>query len=195
MLNFRSSGFSRLFFATCGLVVAAGCAEDHDDDFRQQEPLPPAVRSTLQLNWTIDGTRDPALCERISAVSFNALISNQGFLVTELLAPCPDFQTQVSLWVDGFVVRAALVDASKRLATGRIVQDQVRLVADQVTVLTIDFPSSATMPLSEDAGTGTDAGTDAGAEPDAAANAPGAADAGAPDAGDAGLDAAIPPGS
>ncbi len=177
----------------CGLLATTACAEDHDD-FRQPEPSPPRVRTTLQLNWTIDGTRDPALCESLSAIAFDALISSRGFFVTEILAPCQDFETQLSLWVDGFVVRAALVDVYERPATGRIVQDRVTLVADEVTVLTIDFPSMATMPLPGDAGAGPDAGAaDAGASP---GEGPGAADAGAPDAGsDAGLDAGVPPGS
>jgi hypothetical protein len=191
MLNPRAPGFSGLFFIICGLAATTACGED-PDDYRPQPgpPAPPTVRATLQINWTIDGTRDPALCERISAVAFDSVISSRGFFVTEILAPCPDFETRVSLWVDRFVVRAALVDATERPATGRIVEDVVTLVPDQITVLTMDFPSSATMLLADGG-----VGTDAGAEPDAA-GLPGATDAGVPDAGsDAGLDAGVPPGS
>jgi hypothetical protein len=95
---------------------------------------------TLELYWTIDGVADPAACDALGAIEFEALFSD-GFAVSGLHAPCGDFADTATLYVDDYVVRTRLVSDTNFSATRRIVLDQVRILEDQVTTLSIDFPS------------------------------------------------------
>jgi hypothetical protein len=159
-------------YALCCTLAITACGEDDPVD-APQEPGPPPPAATLAINWSIDGTRDPALCEAVGANSFEATISAHGFFVTQIDVPCTDFQTRLNLWLDTFVVQSTLVNAQFVSATRRIVRDLVNLSATEATVLSVDFPSMQTMLAQPDAGAGTDpASTDNTADDTADAAVP-----------------------
>jgi hypothetical protein len=170
-------------YALCCTLAITACGEDHDFDAPSgRDPGPPAPAATLAINWTIDGARDPALCDAVGATSFDAIISSHGFLVTQIDVPCADFETRLNLWVDNFIIQSTLVNAQFVSATRRSVRDLVTLSATGVTVLSVDLPSMQSMLEGPDAGA-MPVPDDPEALPDPASGA----DAGVP------LDAAVPP--
>ncbi len=168
--------------AVCCLIFSSGCS----DDKRRygQGPIGPSLSGQLELRWSIEGSTDVAACEAIDAVDFETVVSD-GFAFSELEADCAEFSAPMTLYIGDYVARSRLVDAADRTVTRRVVLDRIRILEDQVTVLTIDFPSEYVAVPAEDE---ADAGLPPVDEPDAEAPP-------ANEEVDAGGDAAIPPSS
>jgi hypothetical protein len=179
---------SRYTLLTACLVCALASACDEDrDQWREPEPpsLPPPV-GTLVFDWSIEGRQDADACVEVEAVSFDAVIVDEGFAIGRFSFPCEFFEGRVNLYEDDFVARSALLDELGRSALGRIFEDTFAIGEGLETRLILDFPSQPVPMASQpDAGTppsGTpDAGT--GESPDPG-TPPGndTADAGASDA-------------
>jgi hypothetical protein len=148
--------------AASGLLLCAGCS-DQDRYYGSPGPVGPQALGTLALSWTIDGSADPALCEAVGATDFEAVVSD-GFGRLEMEAPCSDFSGIMTVYVGDYVARTRIVDATDYTVSRRVVLDRVRILEDQVTPLSIDFPSDFVAEPEEDAGA-----PPSEAEPDAAA--------------------------
>jgi hypothetical protein len=178
-------------------LVAVGCTDDDFDPPRP--PGQPASTGELVFDWSIQGRQDAEACVEVGAISFDAIIVDEGFVVRDLSVPCEDFEASVSLYVDDFLARSSLLDDRSVPAVGRIVEDLFVIEEGRVTHLVIDFPAAPVpMDPAADAGVPAPGSGDGGSSvsPDAAApDEPTPPDGeGPPDAGtlDAGADAAAP---
>lgn len=165
------------FSSACLVAVLLGaCSED--DDWGRPRPPPgggPAATGTLIFDWSIEGAKDVEACDEAGAVSFQAIIVDEGFVIGDVSAPCEDFETSVELYVDDFLSRASLLDADGVPALGRIIEDLFTIGDGQVTRILMDFPSAA-VPMDPV----PDAGAPEPGEPDAGPSEPSEPDAGPP---------------
>jgi hypothetical protein len=177
---------SRLLLSSAGLasvLLAVGCS---DDEFGSQGPSgpsgPPAATGTLVFDWSIEGRQDAEACVEVGAVSFDAIIVDEGFVIRDLSVPCEDFEARVELYVDDFLARSSLLDEQQRPAVGRIIEDLFVIEEGRVTHLVMDY-LGAPVPMDPvpDAGAPVPGG-DAGSTvpPDAAPPADETPDAGPP---------------
>lgn len=164
---------SRLLLSSAGLVcalVAVGCT---DDDFGPPRPPgEPASTGELVFDWSIQGRQDAEACVEVGAISFDAIIVDEGFVVRDLSVPCEDFEASVRLYVDDFLARSSLLDDRSVPAVGRIVEDLFVIEEGRVTHLVIDFPAAPVpMDPAADAGMPAPGSGDGGSSvsPDAAA--------------------------
>lgn len=192
---------SRLLFSSAGLVsllLAAGCNDDAE--FGPGGPSgpsgPPTATGTLVFDWSIEGRQDADACVEFGAVTFDAIIVDEGFVIRDLSVPCEDFEASVELYVDDFLARSSLLDERQAPAVGRIIEDLFVIEEGKVTHLVMDYLGTPVpMDPVPDAGMpvpGSDAGPavvpDAGPTdeepppPDAGSSPEDGPDAGAPDA-------------
>jgi hypothetical protein len=174
-------------------LAASGCSDD--DDFGAPPPPPPGPGSavgTLVFDWSIQGRQDADVCVEVGAISFDAIIVDEGFVVGDVSAPCEDFEASVDLYVDDFLARSTLLDDRRLPALGRIIDDFFLIDEGLETRLILDFPGTAVpMEPAPDAGL-PDAGPGDVGSPDASPDEPlpnagslpdeATPDAGAPDA-------------
>jgi hypothetical protein len=190
---------SRFLVSCAGLVsllLAVSC--DDDDDFGPggpSEPRPSSATGTLVFDWSIQGRQDAEACVEVGAVSFDAIIVDEGWVIRDVSFPCEDFEASIELYVDDFLARSSLLDEEKAPAVGRIIEDLFVIEEGRVTHLVTDFPT-APVPMDPESDAGVPGSGDGGpsASPDAAppdeeappdAGPPpedGTPDAGAPDA-------------
>lgn len=149
---------SRFLLSSAGLVsvlLALGC---DDDEFGSAGPSgpsgPPAATGTLVFDWSIEGRQDAEACVEVGAVSFDAIIVDEGFVVRDLSVPCEDFEARVELYTDDFLARSSLLDEEQRPAVGRIIEDLFVIEEGRVTHLVMDY-QGAPVPMDPvpDAGT------------------------------------------
>lgn len=189
------SRVSRSLFARACWLAALVCACSEDDDFGSRRPGPgsPSATGTLVFDWSIEGRKDAEACEEAGAVTFEAVVIDEGFLIGDVVVPCEDFEARVDLYVDDFLTRCSLLDERGVPALGRIIEDLFVIAEGKETRLVMDFPS-APVPMDPVPDAGAPPPADAGADtapgaedpPPAEPPPPGdPADAGAPDAGDA----------
>ena len=73
---------------------------------------------TLIVDWTIDGTTDPAECRQGDTPTIDITIETRsGAIVDEFTADCEDFETSVDLDPGTYQASALLLDSSNRDAT------------------------------------------------------------------------------
>ena len=177
----------------CLVPFLAVACDDDDDDWRRPPPELPEAVGSLVFDWSIEGRQDADACVEVEAVTFEAIIVDEGFIIGGVSAPCEDFEARVDLYEDDFLARSSLLDASGRPALGRIFEDLFVIGEGQETRLVMDFPSQP-VPMDPVPDAGLPPSTpDAGeaATPDAAtpdASPPAEAETPA----DAGVDAAAP---
>jgi hypothetical protein len=173
-------------------LAAGGCSDDDDDYPTQPPPGSGSATGTLVFDWSIEGRQDADACVEAGAVSFDAIIVDEGFVIRSLSVPCEDFEASVELYVDDFLARSSLLAESRRPALGRIIEDLFLIDEGKETRLILDFPIAAVpmepMDPVPDAGApaSPDAGPvvspDAGPPPDAGTPDEATPDAGAADA-------------
>ena len=164
---------SRFLLSRAGLasvLLAVGCSDDEFDYPGPSGPVgPPSATGTLVFDWSIEGRQDADACVEVGAVSFDAIIVDEGFVIRDLSVPCEDFETSVELYVDDFLARSSLLDEDKRPAVGRIIEDLFVIEEGRVTHLVMDY-LGAPVPMDPAPDAGVPAPADGGAtvSPDAA---------------------------
>jgi hypothetical protein len=133
---------SRLLLSLAGLgcALVVGCSEDEFDPPRP--PGEPSSAGELVFDWSIQGRQDAEACVEVGAISFDAIIVDEGFVVRDLSVPCEDFEARVDLYADDFLARSSLLDDRSVPAVGRIVEDLFVIEEGRVTHLVIDFPAA-----------------------------------------------------
>jgi hypothetical protein len=103
----------------------------------------PPARGSLLIDWTVDGSKDPAECRQGGADSIDVIVTtSDGGWVGEYQDWCDAFATRISLAPGGYSFNAVLVDArGSQLTTG--VTEFVRVYAHDTAVSAIDFPADA----------------------------------------------------
>lgn len=142
--------------ALVSLLLNVGCDDDEFGPYGPSGPPgpgAPVASGTLVFDWSIEGRQDPEACVEFGAVTFDAIIVDEGWVIRNLTLPCEDFEARVELYVDDFLTRSSLLDETGAPALGRIIEDLFVIEEDRVTHLVIDFPAAATpMDPTPDAG-------------------------------------------
>jgi hypothetical protein len=122
-----------LAFGFTGCVV--------DSHHPHQEDYSP---STLIVDWTVDGSTDPAECRQGATPTIDITIETRsGAFVDEVMADCEAFETSIDLDPGTYQASALLLDDSGRDATTTVGIDPFTLLeADQLDV-SVDFPADS----------------------------------------------------
>jgi len=130
---------NKLFlFLACGALSAwiSGCGGGNDTVVVVQDSSAP-----LTVRWTIDGTIDSGACAFYRADLFELVVLDPGgAVVTELTAPCEDFEVSLDLLEGSYDADATLIDAFDRPVTITEQLNDLRLIPGTELVVDVDFP-------------------------------------------------------
>lgn len=125
---------SSIFVAAIGLSTI-GCFFDSDDDSRDS--------GRLIVDWTVDGTKDPAECDQGGADRIDIILhTGGGALVSDFQEFCDVFATSISLPPGAYTLDAALVDVEGFERT-TAVGDTFLIFERETSVSAIDFPADS----------------------------------------------------
>jgi hypothetical protein len=118
-------------------VLTTGCFVGDDDDGYY------APVGTLVVDWTVDGSKDPAACADFGVDSVDIVVlTRRGELVDELQPYCERFAATVDLVPGAYSIEATLQDADGVLIT-TTVQANARVYDLESTVTPVDFPADS----------------------------------------------------
>lgn len=115
-------------------LALPGCffvSEDHHSD-----------SGTLVVDWTIHGTKDPALCSLGAADSIDIVV-DRGDRQFEYTQDCRAFATSLDLAPAHYSGLAVLLDASGADRTTEVDLGAFTIYGDDVLTIPIDFPASS----------------------------------------------------
>jgi hypothetical protein len=110
-------------------------------------PPPVVVRSTGSaiVDWTINGTKDPAECQATGATTLNvSLYDSAAALVGQWVQDCTAFATTIDrLLPDTYTGQIDLLDRGGHPRTTMVDLTPFDVVAGRATTVAIDFPVSS----------------------------------------------------
>jgi hypothetical protein len=116
------------------LLIFPGCVVHTDH----------AHRGTLTLDWTVDGTDDPAQCRQGDVDRFSVHVeTSDGAFADDYDAPCEAFSISIDLPADDYHADAVLIDSRGRDATTTVPTDDFRVHSGEEVVLDLDFPADS----------------------------------------------------
>ena len=94
------------------------------------------------MDWTIDGTRDPAECQATGASTFNVtLFTSTGATAGQWQQGCTTFATTVDgLFPDTYTGRANLLDSGGNPRTTEVSLAPFDVVEGTAVTVPMDFP-------------------------------------------------------
>jgi len=99
---------------------------------------------TLELDWTVDGSTDPQLCDQADAASLRlSVFTDSGAHVGDFLDDCRAFSTAVDLEPGGYYADAVLEDGRGEARTTTINIERFSIFGDDTLSIPIDFPASS----------------------------------------------------
>jgi hypothetical protein len=118
-------------------VLATGCTGTI-------ETAPPVIVSTagtLQVDWTINGARDPSLCTQSAAAAIQVIVNDaSGAFVGTFQQSCAAFATSITLNPGTYTAGAHLVDLAGVQRTTSVDINPFTIQGNDVIVTPIDFP-------------------------------------------------------
>jgi hypothetical protein len=118
-------------------LLATGCVVEHGGP-------PPPDDGTLRVDWTVDGSPDPNLCNQANAMTLDlAVYDDGGNSVGDFQTDCAAFAITVGLAPGRYSASARLLDSGNGVRTTTV--DISPFVIDSNTELDvpIDFPASS----------------------------------------------------
>ena len=133
--NVRQMG--ALLAAAAAVAALAGCTATVS-----AAPAPPPSSGSAIMDWTIDGTRDPAECQATGASTFNVtLFSSTGATAGQWVQDCTAFATTIpGLFPDTYTGRANLVDPGGNPRTTAVPLAPFDVVEGTTVTVPMDFP-------------------------------------------------------
>ncbi len=134
-MNTKSIGFG-LFALLVSATGAMGCTSDSN-----------ANLGTLQQTWTIQGTKNPSICELTGAVQMRLVVfdANNVAQATQF-ASCSVFQTNVQLPQSTYTAAATFLDANSNAVSKTRLIPAFGILPDEDTSQEIDFPLTDFIP-------------------------------------------------
>jgi hypothetical protein len=112
--------------------------------FGTSDGSPRYREGTVVIDWTIDGSKDPALCDLSDAAFINiALSTSYGEFVGEFEQDCDYFATSIDLYADRYEGDAVLLSPSGRERTTPAFLGSFRLYGGDELLIPIDFPADS----------------------------------------------------
>lgn len=125
--------------ASCvlALACATGCIITSDDDNR-------VGVGTVVLDWTIENSKDPALCSALDAPTFDVIVSySDGSFYGEYQQDCEAFATSITLPASSYIADAVLLDSVGRDRTTSIPVRAFRIFGGDELTIPLDFPADS----------------------------------------------------
>lgn len=124
------------------LAVAAlalpGCLITTEDD---GEPIYTSSDGLVVVDWTIDDSKDAALCDFSATSEISIQIeTTSGALVGEYVEDCDAFATSIDLPPGDYVGDAILIDAAGAERTTAVDLGSFRVYGDDELIVPVDFP-------------------------------------------------------
>jgi hypothetical protein len=111
-------------------VTAVGC--DNNDD------------GTLNQTWSINGSRDPSVCDRVRASQMRIVVFDPGlFVQATQFAPCRDFRTSLVLDENTYTASATFLDQNGVPISETRTITAFNVFEDAYTDVNVDFPLNA----------------------------------------------------
>lgn len=133
--------FSRFFLIAAPAVpILCACT------VQTTNPPPPTVvvaQGTLEVDFSIDGIRDPNQCAQVvaSAIQVSVFSMSTGQSAGVFEGPCSAFGTSISLSAGTYSARAVLVDAAGQPRTTAVSIDPFQIFGNDVVIIPVDFPA------------------------------------------------------
>jgi hypothetical protein len=126
--------------ATCTLALAiAACGSSNGTP----APATP-VTGALIMQWSVDETTNPNLCNATGASTFDLQIFNgAGAFAGEFTQACSAFATSVQLVEDTYTARATLLDAAGTPRTTTVNVAPFTIVGGTSLTIAVDFPANS----------------------------------------------------
>src|SRR5512135_1164036 len=120
-------------------LAATGCVVDHGPP-----PPPPIALGTLTVDWTINGTKDPAQCNQAQAVAIQITITtaNGGFAGV-YQQQCQVFATSITLAEGPYTAQAELIDPNGQPRTTSVPIPPFQVIGGAEIFEPIDFPANS----------------------------------------------------
>jgi hypothetical protein len=134
-----------LWIAGAALAGASSACTASVSSSPPPPPAPPPPSGAAIMDWTIDGSKDPAQCAASGATTFSVSLYNSGGgLEGQWTQDCAAFATTIDdLVVDTYTGRANLLDASGSPRTTRISLVPFTVVEATAVTISMDFPTSS----------------------------------------------------
>lgn len=118
--------------------TAEGCAVD------TVQPAPVFLTGRTTINWTINGTVDPAQCTQGGATTFDVDFTDAvGRFAGEFQADCVVFATTVDLPPTSYTGRARLLDAAGNARTTEVALQPFSIVDGTNVSVSVEFPANS----------------------------------------------------
>jgi hypothetical protein len=116
-------------------LFGTGCFFESDNDF--------PARGRLVVDWTVDGTKDPAECVQGGADRIDIILrTGRGSFVGDFQELCEVFATDIRLRPGAYTLDAALIDFEGFERT-TAVGDSFLIFERETTVSALDFPADS----------------------------------------------------
>lgn len=102
--------------------------------------LPGVETGTLEQNWTIEGTKDPAKCQQYKADRMRVIVFDaKGTVHATKFQPCNAFQMTLDLKTDTYTGNATFVDVGGAPVSRTLTIPSFTIAEDRKAPMTIDF--------------------------------------------------------
>jgi hypothetical protein len=123
---------------TFAALALPGCFIVTNDD---EAVVTTASGGFVVVDWTIDGSKDPADCGLSGAAAISISLSEvSGRYVGTFEQDCDAFETSIDLYPDDYVGDAVLIDSRGYELTTPADLGPFSIFGDEALILPIDFP-------------------------------------------------------
>lgn len=137
---------NRIFFAAAAAtgigLLATGCTAGNDDVVVVSPNAP--LASTLTVDWTVDGTKDPSTCRLSGANVIEISVEDRaGNEVGAFQQTCEAFATSITLNAGSYAAYAVMLDVNGQTRTTEIAISPFTLRGNDELVIPIEFPADS----------------------------------------------------
>lgn len=123
-------------------LLATGCTAGNDDVVVVSSNAP--LASTLTVDWTVDGTKDPSSCRLSGSDVIEISVTDRaGNEVGAFQQTCGAFATSITLDAGSYAAYAVLLDVNNQPRTTEIAISPFTLRGNDELVIPIEFPADS----------------------------------------------------
>lgn len=127
----------------CGPALVTACGQGGGSFGGGETTVVNDAQGTLVVDWTIDGTKEPAECQQGAATTLDVTVGSSNDYSHEYQADCAAFSTSIDLPAGSYTATAVLVDDAGNDRTTPIDINPFRIHDSEVFTAPIDFPAGS----------------------------------------------------